>query len=303
MEHETAGDPVTGLKWTCRTTAKIAAELRTLGIVVCPRTVARLLKALGFSLRVNHKKLAIAAHPHRNTQFQTIAALRKQCVAQRSPLISVDAKKRELVGNFANAGAKWDQQPVLVNDHDFRSEAAGVVTPYGVYDLLANSGTVFVGTSFNTPAFAVDCIEKWWRREGCKRYPDSQRLTILADAGGSNGCVPRGWKVALQHRLCNRHRLRVTVAHYPTGTSKWNPIEHRLFSEISKNWAGRPLDSYETILKYLRSTTTQAGLRVRAHLLRRRYHRGITITDAQMRQLNITRGDTLPRWNYTIAPA
>ncbi len=301
MEHETAGDPVSGLKWTCRTTAKIAAELRTLGIVVCPRTVARLLKRLGFSLRVNQKKLAVS-RPDRNAQFERIAALREACTAQCSPIISIDAKKKELVGNFHNAGAKWDKQPVLVKDHDYRSEADGLVTPYGVYDLLANIGTVFVGTSFNTSAFAVDCIEKWWRTEGRKRYRDCQRLTILADSGGSDGCIPRGWKFALQQRLCNRHGLSVTVAHYPTGTSKWNPIEHRLFSEISKNWAGRPLDSHETILKYLRSTTTDSGLRVRAHLVKRRYNRGIKISDAQMRQLQITKDETLPRWNYTIEP-
>ena len=174
--------------------------------------------------------------------------------------------------------------------------------PYGVYDLQANTGTVFVGTSADTPAFAVDCIEKWWRTEGRKRYPEAATLQILADSGGSNGCRPRAWRFQLQDRLCNRHRLRVTVAHYPTAASKWNPIDHRLFSEISKNWARRPLDSYETILKYLCTTLTAAGSRVRAHLVKST-STGVKITDAQMEQLHITSDSSLPKWNYTIEPA
>ena len=269
MTHETAGDPVSGLKWTRRTTAKIAAELGAFGIDVCARTVARLLKAVGFSLRVNHKKLAGTSHPNRDDQFQRITALRERCTAESTPVISVDTKKKELVGAFKNAGAKWDRAPELVKDHDFPSEAEGRAIPYGIYDPLANTGTVFVGATADTPAFAVDCIEKWWRTEGRKRYPRAAALQILADSGGSNGCRPRAWKFNLQHRLCNRHGLRVTVAHYPTAASKWNPIEHRLFCEISKNWAGRPLDSYETILKYLRTTRTATGLRVSEIILAR----------------------------------
>ena len=197
MAHETAGDPVRGLKWTRRTTAKIAAQLRTLGIDVCARTVARLLKAMGFSLRVNHKKLAGASHPNRNDQFEHITALRERCAAQNMPVISVDTKKKELVGAFKNAGAKWDRSPELVKDHDFRSEAKGRAVPYGIYDPQANTGTVFVGATADTPAFAVDCIEKWWRTEGCKRYPEADCLQILADSGGSNGCTPRAWKFGL----------------------------------------------------------------------------------------------------------
>ena len=303
MAHETAGDPVTGLKWTRRTTAKVAAELHRLGIDVCPRTVARLLKAMGFSLRVNHKKLAGASHPDRNDQFERITALRKRCAAENIPLISVDTKKKELVGAFRNPGAKWDHTPELVKDHDFRSEAEGIAIPYGIYDPRANTGTVFVGASADTPAFAVDCIEKWWRTEGRKRYPHAEALQILADSGGSNGCSPRAWKFNLQHRLCNRHGLRVTVAHYPTAASKWNPIEHRLFCEISKNWSGRPLDSFETILKYLRTTRTTTGLRVRAHIVRRVYETDVKVTDAAMRELRITPNRFLPKWNYTIEPS
>ena len=302
MTHETAGDPVSGLKWTRRTTAKLADELRGLGIHVCPQTVARLLKAMGYSLRVNHKKLAGASHPNRDRQFRHITDLRERCAADNSPLISVDTKKKELVGTFRHPGAKWDRSPELVNDHDFRSDADGRAVPYGIYDPRANAGTVFVGRTADTPAFAVDCIEKWWRTEGRKRYPEAKTLQILADGGGSNSCTARAWKFNLQHRLCNRHGLPVRVAHYPPATSKWNPIEHRLFCEISKNWAGRPLDSFETILKYLRTTRTSTGLRVRAHLVRKTYETGAKVTDAQMRELRITPNSVLPKWNYTIEP-
>ena len=302
MAHETAGDPVSGLKWTHRTTAKLAEQLHGLGIDVCPQTVARLLKAMGYSLRVNHKKLAGASNPNRDQQFRHITALRQRCAADHSPLISVDTKKKELVGRFRNPGAKWDRSPELVNDHDFRSDADGLAVPYGIYDPRANAGTVFVGRTVDTPAFAVDCIEKWWRTEGRKRYPEAKTLQILADGGGSNSCTARAWKFNLQHRLCNRHGLRVRVAHYPPATSKWNPIEHRLFCEISKNWAGRPLDSFETILKYLRTTRTSTGLRVRAHLVRKTYETGVKVTDAQMRELRITPNSAMPKWNYTIEP-
>jgi hypothetical protein len=303
MRHETAGDPMSGLKWTRRTTVKIASELSSLDIEVSARTVARLLKTMDFSLRVNHKKLAGNSNPDRDAQFTRIAELREYCAAASLPVISVDTKKKELVGTFKNAGAKWDREPVLVNDHDFRSEAEGIAVPYGIYDLQANRGTLLVGTSYDTPEFAVDCLEKWWRSEGRQRYPDAGHLAILADGGGSNGASCRAWKMGLQRRLCDQHALTVTVAHYPPGASKWNPIEHRFFSELSKNWAGRPLDSHETILKYARTTTTSTGLRVRAQLVRRPYEKGIRITDLQMRELAITKDKDLPKWNYTIVPS
>ena len=258
---------------------------------------------MGFSLRVNHKKLSGSSHPDRDAQFGHIAELRERCVSEHVPIISVDTKKKELVGVFKNAGAKWDREPVLVNDHDFRSDAEGIAVPYGVYDLHANRGTLFVGTSYDTPEFAVDCVEKWWRSEGHPRYAGADRLTILADGGGSNGSRCRAWKLGLQRRLCDRHRIAVTVAHYPTGASKWNPIEHRFFSELSKNWAGRPLDSLETILRYARTTTTKTGLRVRAHLVRRQYHKNAKITAAQMRGLAIAGDEALPAWNYTVRPS
>lgn len=303
MEHETAGDPMSGLKWTRRTTAKIAAQLQSLGIQVGARKVAGLLKRMGFSLRVNHKKLAGSSHPDRDAQFARTAKLRKRCSAEHQPVISIDTKKKELVGVFKNAGAKWDKEPVLVRDHDFRSDGDGIAVPYGVYDLQANRGTLFVGTSYDTPQFAVDCVEKWWRTEGQHRYAGADRLVILADGGGSNGSRCRAWKMGLQRRLCDGHGLSVTVAHYPTGASKWNPIEHRFFSELSKNWAGRPLDCLETILKYARTTMTSTGLRVRAHLVRTSYEKGIKITDAQMQDLAIKTDKALPRWNYTLRPS
>jgi hypothetical protein len=306
MKHETAGDPMTGLKWTRRTTAKVAAELHSLGIEVSDRTVARLLKQMDFSLRVNHKKLArVSGVPReeRDAQFMHIAEIREYFAAKGLPLISVDTKKKELVGPFKNAGSAWNYQPVLVNDHDFRSGAAGIAVPYGIYDLLANCGTVFVGTSFDTPQFAVDSITRWWQYEGRQRYGRARHIAILADAGGSNAPTCRAWKFGLHRQLCQRYGLIVTIAHYPSGASKWNPIEHRLFSEISKNWAGRPLDSYETILNYIRTTGTSTGLRLRAHLVHKRYEKGVRIPDAAIRSLPLTKHSALPRWNYTLSPS
>jgi len=303
MHYDIAGDPMSALKWTRRTTAKIAAELKSLDIHVSDRTVARLLKQMGFALRVNHKKLSGAAPEDRDAQFTHIAEVRERFAAQGLPLISVDTKKKELVGRFKNAGASWARQPVLVNDHDFRSDATGIAIPYGIYDLRANRGTVFVGHSHDTPEFAVECVETWWRTEGRQRHHNAGQLAILADGGGSNAANSRVWKYALQTRLCNRFGITVTVAHYPPGASKWNPIEHRLFSEISKNWAGCPLDSYETILKRIQTTTTSTGLQVQAHLVEKTFEKGVRITDAQMRELDITKDARLPKWNYTLRPA
>lgn len=303
MRGDTAGDPMTGLKWTQKTTEAVAAELQTMGIIVGARTVARLLKSLEYSLRVNHKKLARAcktAPKDRNAQFEHIARIREDYAAQGLPVISVDTKKKELVGNFKNAGAAWSQQPIKVKDHDFASEAVGKAVPYGVYDLQANRGTIFVGTSQDTAEFAVDCIESWWLTEGRNRYPEAKSLAVLADGGGGNGPTNRAWKHGLYEQLTVRHGVTVVVAHYPPGTSKWNPIEHRLFSEISKNWAGRPLDSYETILNCIRSTTTKTGLGVNAHLVDRQYETGVKITESQMSKLRISTHDSMPKWNYTL---
>jgi hypothetical protein len=302
MEHETAGDPMTGLKWTRRTTEKIAHELAHLGgIEVSANTVGRILKELGYSLRVNHKKISSGCAPERDMQFKHISATRARFFSQGLPVVSVDTKKKELVGNFKNPGTAWNKQAVAVRDHDFRSQALGLAVPYGIYDIQANLGSVFVGASHDTPQFAVSSIEKWWRYDGHRRYAEAEELLILADCGGSNGYRCRAWKHALQ-QFSNRHQITITVSHYPPGTSKWNPIEHRLFSEISKNWAGRPLDSFETVRNYIRTTSTTTGLKVKAYIDNTNYEKGIKIDAEQMSQLNIQKHDKLPMWNYTITP-
>ncbi len=282
--------------------AKIAAELKTVGINVSPNTVAKLLKKLDFRLRVNHKKISSGSGPERDQQFGYIAEVRERFARDGLPIISVDTKKRELVGLFKNPGAAWRHEPIPVNDHDFRSQAQGVAIPYGIYDEKVNRGSVFVGTSHDTSEFAVESIEKWWRYDGRRRYPMTDHLLILADAGGSNSPTRRLWKYALQTKLCDRHQLSVTVTHYPSGASKWNPIEHRLFSEISKNWAGEPLRSYETILNYIRTTKTTTGLRVKAYLVKKNYPKSVKITNRQMQELALEKHETLPKWNYTLTP-
>jgi hypothetical protein len=302
LEHDTAGDPITGLRWTRKTPEKIAELLQQTGVPVSANTVARLLHAMDYSLRVNRKQLATASSPDRDQQFDYISSLRDRFQRQGLPIISVDTKKRELVGNFRNRGATWDRSPRLVNDHDFRSDSIGVAIPYGIYDLLANRGAVFVGISHDTPCFAAHSIAEWWRREGADRYARARRLLVLADNGGSNGRRCWAWKTNLQFQLCNRFDLAVTVAHYPTGTSKWNPVEHRLFSEISKNWAGEPLDSHQKILNFLRTTKTQTGLAVTAYLDRAQYETGTAVDPSLIRQLRITPHKTLPTLNYTLAP-
>jgi len=272
------------------------------GVNVSANTVARLLHQMGYSLRVNHKKLATDFTPDRNDQFLYLTDLRHHFQSRGLPIISVDTKKRELVGNFKNPGSRWDQSPRLVNDHDFRSDSTGIAIPYGIYDLLANRGSIVIGVSHDTSAFIAHAIEHWWHREGSLRYRRCRQLLILSDTGDSNGYRCRAWKTELQSQLANSFGLTLTVAHYPTGASKWNPIEHRLFSEISKNWAGEPLDSYQKILNFIRSTRTETGLSVTAHLDRRHYPTGVEPTVAQLRKLRLQPHDVLPRWNYTILP-
>lgn len=308
LKHETAGDPVHGLKWTRKTTRKVAQQLRRLGIRISATTVGRLLKDMGFSLRVNHKKLESGSRnppPRRmrDRQFRHIGKTRQEFASRGSPIISVDAKKRELIGKFKNHGVSWEAEPCLVNDHDFRTDATGIAIPYAAYEPEANFGFVVVGTRCETPAFAVDTIVLWWTSRGRTMYPRADELLILADCGGGNGARVRAWKYHLQHRLCNPYGLTVTVCHYPPGASKWNPIEHRLFSQISNNWEGKPLESYETVVKYIRTTKTSSGLRVSARLSRKRYEKGEEISDREMEQVVLTRHKTLPDWNYTLSPS
>ncbi len=308
MQHETAGDPMSGLKWTKRATRKIAAQLATLNIYASHVAVANLLHQMGFSLRGNRKTIAAGTNvsantkEERNIQFEYISELRELFEERGDPVISVDTKKKEMIGNFKNDGQTWNATPVLVNDHDFRSNAIGMAIPYGIYDTQANKGKVIVGVSSDTPAFAVNAIVRWWKTEGKRRYPRSKKLLILADGGGSNGVRPRAWKYHLQHVLCDRYKLDVTVCHYPAGASKWNPIEHRLFSEISKNWAGKPLESYETALKYIRTTKTSTGLSVTAQLNKKIYPKGESISKEDMEQLALSRHSVLPNLNYSLAP-
>jgi len=290
-------------KWVRSSLRNLSQRLADLGHPISPPTVARLLRKLGYSLRVNVKKQeASATHPERNTQFEYIKALKEDFQAAKCPIISVDTKKKELVGNFKNAGRAWKERPEAVNAHDFPGEAVGKAVPYGIYDVLRKCGTVYVGSSSDTPEFAVAALARWWEKEGCVAYPDAKQILILADSGGSNGCRPRMWKQQLQEHFSDHYGLTVVVAHYPTGCSKWNPIEHRLFSQISQNWAGIPLRSFETILNYIRGTSTQTGLTVRASLLEGEYVNGQKVSDKQMQQLNIEFAQVCPRWNYTLRP-
>lgn len=297
-----------GLKWTRKTTRKVAQQLCRLDIQISANTVGRLLKEMGFSLRVNHKNLESGnKNPPprrvRNRQFKYVNQKREEFASRGNPVISVDAKKKEKVGNFKNQGVSWEREPYLVNDHDFLNDALGMAISYGIYDTQANRGFVAVGTSHETPAFAVDAIALWWKRYGRSQYPNADEVLILADCGGGNSARARAWKYHLQHQLSDPSRLKVTVCHYPPGASKWNPIEHHLFSHISNNWAGKPLESYETVLKYIRTTKTSRGLRVKACLVRKNYHKGEEISKTEMTQLLIKPHKTLPSWNYSLAPS
>lgn len=303
MKHDTAGDPMTGLKWTRRTTRKISRELRRLGLDVGPRTVARLLRKLDYRLRVNHKKVPLRRPKERDKQFRYIQQQRQFFEAEGLPIVSVDTKKKEMIGNFKNAGVTWQKSPTLVLDHDFRSHADGIAVPYGVFDLQTNRGSMFVGLSHDTPEFAVDALAYWWTHDGHRMYCDADHVLVLADSGGSNGARVRAWKHKLQRKFCDRFGVGVTVCHYPAGSSKWNPTDHRLFAPISLNWQGRPLDSLETMLNYMRTTTTSTGLKVRASRARRQYATGVKITDEQMAALDLHFHDVLPTWNYTLLPA
>lgn len=256
---------------------------------------------MGFSLRTNRKSISHATSPERNEQFEYIAHMRELYAKKGQPIISVDTKKKELVGQFKNAGRSWERVPTPVNDHDFRSQAEGMVVPYGIYEVLLNRGNVYVGTNAETPEFATDAIARWWRYAE-KDYANNKRLLVLADGGGANGVRCRAWKAFIQTHLADRYHMEVTVCHYPPGTSKWNPIEHRLFSEISKNWSGKPLDSYDTVVKYIRTTTTATGLRVRAQLVKKVYEKGIKISNDVFSALSIERHETLSQWNYTLMP-
>jgi len=307
MKYETAGDPVSGCKWTRKTTAKIARELKRMGIRVSANTVGRLLKKIDYRLRTNLKSLESGlrnppASRQRDQQFRYIRCQIEHYAANGWPVISVDTKSRELIGLFRQGGRQWCQQPILVFDHDFPSDATGVAIPYGIYDFCRNEGFVNLGTSRDTAEFAVASICKWWQMIGSVNYPNADRLLILADCGGSNGYRTRLWKHQLQAAFADRFKLRVKVCHYPPGASKWNPIEHRMFCFISSNWVAHPLTDYETALKFIRTTKTAAGLTIRAALHKKQYQKGIRICDNQMSQVNLKHYTHRPNWNYSITP-
>lgn len=288
--------------WTGLRLEQISQALEALGLSVSPNTVRRLLDELGYALHVNRKSLSGAQSPERDRQFHYLQGQRQEFSRQGLPIISVDTKKKELVGPFKNGGRLWSQEAIPVNDHDFRSQAKGLAIPRGLYDLAAHRGSVLLGTSHDTPEFAVDAIVEWWRGQGRRFYRRASELLILADSGGSNGARCRLWKCALQEKLVDRFQLAVTVCHYPTGASKWNPIEHRLFSEISKHWAGQPLIDYPTIVRLIGETKTQTGLRVHCALSTQCYPTKIKVSNEQMGQLDLLKHPTLPEWNYTLLP-
>jgi hypothetical protein len=299
MDENTAGDPMALLRWTSKSTRTIAANLKQRGHDVSHATVLRLLREQHYSLRGNVKSLEGKQHPDRDAQFRYLRDQAKKFLQAQQPVISVDTKKKEKVGAFKNAGEQWGRQNRLVNTHDFPSLSEGPAIPYGIYDELHNEGFVNVGMSHDTAEFAVESIQRWWRWLGKGNYPQAKELLITADNGGSNASTTRLWKYRLQ-RFADQSGLDITVCHYPTGTSKWNKVEHRLFSFISINWRGEPLSTYETVINLISTTTTKTGLRVRVELDEGVYETGIRVSNATMEDWLLEPHSIHPNWNYTI---
>jgi hypothetical protein len=303
IDPDTRGDPETPLRWTCKSTRSLAAQLTRQKHPISHMKVAQLLHAEGYSLQGNRKTEEGDDHPDRDAQFRHINTQVKRTLAKRAPVISVDTKKKELVGNYANGGRQWlpEKKPVKVQGHDFPGPDVPRAYPYGVYDLERNTGFVNVGTDHDTAAFAVATIRGWWRHEGRRLYPAAKDILITADSGGSNGSRLKLWKLELQ-TLADETGLSISVCHFPPGTSKWNKIEHRLFSFISSNWRGEPLRDYETIIKLISRTVTAKGLKVTCRLDRRRYPTGRKVTDEEMQRVNLHRHKFHGEWNYVIRP-
>jgi transposase len=303
LESTTRGDPESPLRWTCKSVRQLTDELKRMNHQVSHQVVADLLHELGYSLQANRKSTEGTNHPDRNAQFEHLNGKVKWCLGRKQPVISVDTKKKELVGDFKNNGQELRPKgkPELVRVHDFVDPELGRATPYGVYDVGRNSGWVSVGMDHDTAEFAVETIRRWWRSMGEPLYPEATRLLITADAGGSNGSRLRLWKVELQ-KLADETGLRIVVSHFPPGTSKWNKIEHRLFSYISQNWRGKPLRSFETIVSLIAATTTSTGLKVHAELNTESYRAGIKVTDQELAQIKIRRDKFHGDWNYEIQP-
>ena len=303
VEPATRGDPMRPLRWTSKSLRHLSKALQGLGHAVCPHVIADCLRKLGYSLQANSKTREGSSHVDRDAQFQYISDQANAFLTAGEPVISVDTKKKELVGNFKNNGREWNPKgvPEAVNVHDFIDPKLGRAVPYGIYDVGDNKGWVSVGTDHDTASFAVHAIGRWWVSMGQSRYPKATRLLVTADGGGSNGHRVRLWKVELQ-ALANTLRLPITVCHLPPGTSKWNKIEHRLFSFLTINWRGKPLRSFQTIIQLIAATTTTTGLTVRAELDENKYPKGVKTSDADFAALNLTRHDFHGDWNYTISP-
>ena len=303
IDSQTRGDPESPLRWICKSTRAIAAQLGKKKHPVSHAKVAQILHDLNYSLQSNRKTEEGADHPDRDAQFRHINAAAKKCLKQSIPVISVDTKKKELIGNYDNAGQQWlpARQPKKVQGHDFPGPEVPRAYPYGIYDLGRNAGFVNVGTDHDTGAFAVASIRGWWRFEGRRLYPDTNMILITADAGGSNGSRLRLWKLELQ-KFADQTGLSISVCHFPPGTSKWNKIEHRLFSFITSNWRGEPLRDYETIINLIARTTTAKGLKVTCKLDRRKYPTGRKVSDEEMENINVQRNKFHGDWNYVIKP-
>jgi len=305
LEPVTLGDPErVSVRWTSKSAARLASDLRELGHEIVDRSVLRLLHGMGFSMQGNRKTREGSDHPDRDAQFRYINDTVADALAAKQPVVSADTKKKELIGEFKNGGREWAPKgsPVEVNTHDFPSHARGKATPYGVYDVALNEGWVSVGVSSDTAQFAANSIAAWWEHLGSKRYPNAEILTITADSGGSNSPRGRLWRVELG-KLADRIGIPIRVLHYPPGTSKWNRIEHRMFSFISINWRGKPLTSYQAIINLITNTTTSTGLKVYARLDEHTYPTKIKVTDAELKTVNIERHQFHGDWNYTVNPS
>ncbi len=303
VDPDTRGDPESPLRWTCKSVRKLSEALNNQGHQTSRRLVADLLHEMDYSLQANRKTDEGKSHPDRDAQFNYINNLVKDYIAREQPVISVDAKKKESVGRYKNNGREWHPkgEPEEVQVYDFVDKELGKVNPYGVYDIAKNTGWVNVGIDYDTAAFAVESIRRWWQLMGQPIYPNAAALLITADGGGSNGSRVKLWKRELQ-KLANEIELVIRVSHFPPGTSKWNKIEHRLFSYISQNWRGKPLTSHEVIINLIGSTTTQAGLEVKCQLDTNNYPKGIKVTEEEMKKLNIKRDEFHGNWNYSISP-